>query len=110
MLWPARITRWLVSDRLVEMAERVSGRSRLAVWQRVADRLHCLEPVEARGYIRVRAIAIVEAETNRLVEQEGPRVGRMRERIVLAATNSLVETIVAQVRQRRSALPRRLAA
>ena len=110
MHWPERITQWLISDRLAEMAERVSGRSRLAVWQRVADRLSHLEAVEARGYIRVRAIAIVQAETNRLVEQEGPRVGRMSQRIVAAATNSLVETIVAQLEHRRTALPRRYAA
>jgi hypothetical protein len=110
MLWPARITQWLISDRLAEMAERVSGRSRLAVWQRVADRLSHLEAVEARGYVRVRAIAIVQAETSRLIDQEGQRVGRMREQIVASATNSLVETIVAQLEQRRSAQPRRYAA
>ena len=110
MLSPARFTRWLNSDRLNEMAERVVGRSRLAVWQRVADRLGDLEASEARGYVRVRALSIVEAETSRLVEQEGPRVGRIRQRIVATATQALVETIVAQVQSRRSTLLQRQAA
>ena len=110
MLSPARFTRWLNSDRLNEMAERVAGRSRLAVWQRVADRLGDLEASEARGYVRVRALSIVEAETSRLVEQEGPRVGRIRQRLVATATQALVETIVAQVQSRRSTLLQRQAA
>jgi CRP-like cAMP-binding protein len=101
MLWPRRITQWLVSDRLAEMSERVAGRSRLAVWQRVADRLAGLSPIEARGYVRARAIAIVQAETDRLVEQEGPRVGAMREQIIASATGALVETIVTQLQQQR---------
>jgi len=110
MLWPQRMTQWLVSDRLAEMAERVAGRSRLAVWQRVVDKLLTLGPSEARGYIRARAVAVVHAETDRLIDQEGARVGKMRERIVLSATQSLVETIVVQVQQRRTAQPMRRAA
>ncbi len=110
MLSPGRITQWLVSDRLAEMAERIAGRSRLAVWQRVADRLGDLEAAEVRGYIRVRAMAIVEAETSRLIEQEGPRVGRIRQRIIATATQALVETIVAQVQSRRASVLHRQAA
>src|SRR6476660_8843009 len=41
----------LGSDRLAEMAERVAGRSRLGVWQRVMHRLPALGPTEARGYL-----------------------------------------------------------
>ena len=107
MLWSRRITQWLVSDRLAEMAERVAGRSRLAVWQRVTDKLPALGPTEARGYIRARAIAVIHAETDRLIEQEGPRVGKIRERIVAFATQSLVESIVVQLQQRGTSLPRR---
>jgi hypothetical protein len=92
------------------MAERVAGRSRLAVWQRVTDKLAALGPTEARGYIRVRAIAVIHVETDRLIEQEGPRVGKIRERIIASATQSLVESIVAQVQQRRTSLPLRHAA
>jgi hypothetical protein len=110
MLWPQRITQWLVSDRLAEMAERVAGRSRLAVWQRVTDKLAALGPTEARGYIRSRAIAVIHAETDRLIEQEGPRVGKIRERIIASATQSLVESIVVQLQQRRTSLPLRHAA
>jgi hypothetical protein len=110
MLWPQRITQWLVSDRLAAMAERVAGRSRLAVWQRVADKLVVLGLTEARGYIRARAVAVVHAEVDRLIAQEGFRVSRIRARIIESATQSLVETIVAQVQQRRTAQPFRHAA
>ncbi|MCI0361040.1 MAG: hypothetical protein L0211_21375 [Planctomycetaceae bacterium] len=104
MFWAQRMTQWLVSDRLAEMTERVAGRSRMAVWQRVADQLAGLGPSEARGYVRARAIAVVQIETGRLIEQEGLRVGKMREKIITAATESLVERIVSQIQQRRSAL------
>jgi hypothetical protein len=102
MAWPPLFAQWLVSDRLMEMAERVAGRSRLAVWQRVVGRIETLGPAESRGYLRARAASVIVAETDRLIEQEGAAVARMRERIVEAATDSLVETIVTQVAQRRS--------
>lgn len=107
MAWPQRIAQWLVSDRLTEMSERVAGRSRLAVWQRVVDRLSLLDPTEARGYVRARAAVVVHAETDRLIEQEGAKIGRLRERIVAIASQSLVETIVAQVRQHQQPLRQR---
>ncbi len=103
MAWPQLIAQWLVSDRLTEMAERVAGRSRLAVWQRIVERTATLGPTESRGYIRARAAGVVHAETDRLIQQEGATVGRLRERIIAAATNSLVETLVAQLQHRRSA-------
>lgn len=110
MRWPERLTQWLIADRQAEMAERLAGRSRLAVWQRIAERLAFLEPLEARGYIRARATAIIEIEADRLVQQEGPRVGKIRDRVVALATYSLVETIVAQVAQRRRSGSKRQAA
>jgi hypothetical protein len=110
MVWTQRITQWLVSDRLTEMSERVAGRSRLAVWQRVVDRLPTLGPTEARGYIRARAAAVVHAETDRLVEQEGDRVGRMRARIIEAAQQSLVDAIHGQFAQRQASGSQRAAA
>jgi hypothetical protein len=110
MVWTQRITRWLVSDRLTEMAERVAGRSRLAVWQRVVDRLPTLGPTEVRGYIRARAAAVVQAETDRLIAQEGDRVSRMRTRIIDAAQQSLVDAIHSQFTQRQPTGRQRAAA
>ena len=101
MLWPPRLLAWLVPDRHVQLAERVAGRSRLAVWQRVAPRAGSLTTAEARGYVRARAIATVQAETDRLIEQEGPRVAKLRERIVAAALDGLVESLLNQLQQRR---------
>jgi hypothetical protein len=110
MAWHHRIAQWLVADRLAEMTERVAGRSRMAVWQRVVDRLPALSAAEMRGYIRARAIAVISSETERLIEQEGARIARMRGEIIAAATNSLVETIVVQLSQRRRSEPLRQAA
>jgi hypothetical protein len=110
MLWTQRITQWLVSDRLAEMSERVAGRSRLVVWQRVVDRLPTLGPTEARGYIRARAAAVIHAETDRLIQQEGDRVGRMRTQIIESALLSLVNAIVAQITQRQPSGRQRAAA
>ena len=83
-----------VQGRTAEMAERVAGRSRMAVWQRVKDGLPVLAPLEARGYIRARAVAVVKEETTRLIEQEGVKVARQRERIEAAATESLIAALV----------------
>lgn len=110
MAWPQIITRWIVSDRLAEMSERVAGRSRMAVWQRIVERAATLGPTESRGYIRARAASVIHREIDRLIEQEGPAVGRMRERIISRATESLVETIVGQLAQRRVSYSHRKAA
>jgi hypothetical protein len=90
----------LGSDRLAEMAERVAGRSRLGVWQRVMHRLPSLGPTEARGYLRARAISVVREETSRLVEQEGSAVARRRTDIEESALNLLVTMIGSQLSQR----------
>lgn len=93
---------WPAIDRTTDMAQRVAGRSRMAVWQRVKDRLATLGPTEARGYIRVRALGVVQEETDLLIEQEGDKIARLRDRIITAATESLIHTIVAQLDQRRT--------
>jgi hypothetical protein len=110
MLWTRHLTAWLGSNRHTELAERVAGRSRLLVWQRVAARLVTLDPAEARGYIRARAIAVIHEQTDRLIEQEGPRVATMRERIIAAASELLVESLVARTQERRAGGLTRLAA
>ena len=110
MAWPQIITQWIVSDRLTEMSERVAGRSRMAVWQRIVERAASLGPTESRGYIRARASSVIHRETERLIEQEGPAVGRIRQQVIARATESLVETIVSQLSQRRVSYSHRKAA
>lgn len=90
----------LGTDRITEMAERVAGRSRLGVWQRVVDRVQTLAPAEARGYIRARGISVIRDETARLVEQEGRKVAGRRAEIEGAAMQLLIEMIGAQLGQR----------
>ena len=104
------VNRWLGSDRINELAERVAGRSRMQVWQRVADRLPQLGPTEARGYLRARAIGIVRDEAGRLAEQEGGSVPRLRGQIENAALELLIESIGEQLQQRRHSFGVRRAA
>jgi len=107
---PPILAQWLRLDWLTEMAERVAGRSRLAVWQRAMDQLPHLGPHEARGYLRARAIAVVRQETERLIEQEGPQVARLRGAIEQAALDLLVHTMTTHLQQRSLALGGRRAA
>jgi hypothetical protein len=97
-LWIAQV---LGGDLVGDLAERVANRGRMAVWQRVMDRLPTLRPAEARGYVRSRAAAVVQHETTRLIEQEGSSVGRLRTAIEAAAIEQLIRMITTQLEQRR---------
>ena len=94
------LARFTGSDRLTDMAERVAGRSRLGVWQRVMDRIPTLPPAEARGYLRARGISVVREETARLIEQEGRKIAAHRGQIEDAAMQLLIEMISATLGQR----------
>lgn len=100
---------WWGADRIAELGERVAGRSRMQVWQRVADRLQQLGPTEARGYVRARAGGIIREEADRLAAQEGSQVRRQQGAIEAAALELLVSTILTQVQPRRAASQRRAA-
>ncbi|WP_254506509.1 hypothetical protein [Anatilimnocola floriformis] len=103
---------WLVTDKVAHLAERIAGRSRLATYQRVCERLMTLDAHEARGYIRARAAAVVTQEADKLIAQEGSGVQRLRSKLINAAMDSLVTAILQQMEQARRARPaaRRLAA
>jgi len=104
------LTQWLGTDRISAMAERVAGRSRLGVWQRVMDRLPELAPNEARGYLRARAISVVHDQTTQLIEQEGRAIAAHRVEVEEAAIQLLINMICAQVSQRKAQAERRAAA
>ena len=95
------IAQWLGGDLVGDMAERVASRGRMAVWQRVMQRLPSLGPTEGRGYLRARAAAVVQHETTKLIEQEGASVARLRPAIEDAAVEQLIRMITAQLEQRR---------
>jgi hypothetical protein len=103
---------WLVTDKVAQFAERIAGRSRLATYQRVCERLYSLEAAEARGYVRARAAAIVIEEADKLIAQEGAVASRLRTKLISTALDSLVTAILQQAEQARRARPvtRRLAA
>ena len=103
------VNRWFGAGRVAEMAERVAGRSRMQVWQRVVQALPQLGPSEGRGYLRARAIGVVREETSRLALQEGATVARWQSQIEAAALELLVTTIGEQLQQRRVAGVRRAA-
>jgi hypothetical protein len=100
---------WTGSNRVAELAERVAGRSRLAVWQRVASQVPQLGPGEARGYVRARAGGVIQEETERLATQEGSLVKRWQARIEAAALEQLTSSMLAQLQQPRLAIQRRAA-
>jgi hypothetical protein len=102
------LTHLVGASPISEMAERVAGRSRLAVWQRVMDRLATLSPAEGRGYLRARGISVIRDETARLIDQEGKKIAAHRSQIEEAAMQLLIEMISAQLGQR--AFARRRAA
>jgi len=104
------VAQWFGGDRITLLAERVAGRSRLDVWQRVMHRLPTLGPTESRGYLRARAIAVVRQETTRLIEQEGSRLIARRAEIEEIAMQLLINMIAAQLAQPRSQGHRRRAA
>jgi hypothetical protein len=104
------VAQWFTNDRTADMAERVAGRSRMAVSKRVMHRLPNLGPTEARGYIRARAIAIIREETNRLIEQEGSAVAGHRAKIEEAAIDLLIHQISVQLGQPKTHTHRRRAA
>ena len=106
---PEVLSQFLGADRLAEMAERVAGRSRMGVWQRVVRQLASLGPTEARGYLRARAVAVVREETSRLIEQEGSVVARRRAEIEETALNLLINMISSQLSQRNVRPSRRAA-
>jgi hypothetical protein len=103
---------WLVTDKVAHLAERIAGRSRLATYQRVCEKLSSLDVHEARGYIRARAALVVSQETDKLIAQEGKTIQRLRPQLISAAMDSLVTAILQQMEQTRRARPsaRRLAA
>ena len=86
------------------LADKIASRSRRAVWDRVSHRIDALTGAEARGYVRARAAAIVEVETDRLIAEEEGSAARHRMRIVRDANESVIRLVLEQARiSRRSA-------
>jgi hypothetical protein len=88
------LAEWLAKDTVTKLAERVAGRSRQLVWQRIQHRIHSLPAAEARGYIRARSAAVIEDEIDRLIEQEGPKAAGNRDRISALASEMLMQSIL----------------
>ena len=103
---PQMLARWLVTDKVGAFAERITARSRQAVWRRVAERIATLGTAEARGYVRARAAAVVYEEMDKLIQQEGSRAAQNREKLIATATDSLVELLLKQVQVARPAYAR----
>lgn len=87
-------TGWLVKDTVAELAERVAGRSRQQVWQRIQHRIGSLTAAEARGYIRARSANVIEDELDRLITQEGAKAAGNRDRISALASEMLMQSIL----------------
>ena len=110
MSLPSLLVRVFTSQRPEVLAAKVASRSRHAVWDRVSHRLHSLTGAEARGYIRARAAAVIEAEADRLIKEEAGKAAGLRERVLRDATDSVIRLVLEQEQISRRAIPMRLAA
>ena len=111
MTLPGLLLRLFVAQKPVHLADKVASRSRPAVWGRVSHHIHALSGAEARGYIRARAAAVIEQETDLLIAEEGPKVFRHRDQILKEAGETVIRLVQEQAQiSRRTALPKRRAA
>lgn len=104
---PQTLANWWGKDRATELAERVAGRSRQQVWQRIQSRVGELSAAEARGYIRARAAYVVVEETDRLIQQEGARAARIRNRLIDLAGEMLIQSLLSSTHFARQNRPLR---
>ncbi|MFN0018743.1 MAG: hypothetical protein ACKVP0_10825 [Pirellulaceae bacterium] len=111
MSLPGLLLRLFATDKPELLGEKISSRSRAAVWNRVSHRIHTLTGAEARGYIRARAATVIEQETELLIAEVGAKAARHRDQILRDAHESVTRLILEQANSsRRSALPMRRAA
>jgi hypothetical protein len=111
MTLPGLLIRLFVSHKPEVLADKVATRSRQAIWNRVSHRIHQLAGAEARGYVRARAAAIIEAETDLLIAEEGGKVARYRDQIIQVAGDSVIRLVLEQSQlSRQSSQLRRRAA
>jgi hypothetical protein len=111
MSLPSLLLRLFATHKPELLGEKVASRSRSAVWERVSHRMHTLQGAEARGYVRARALAVIELETARLIDEEGPKAARHREQILRDASESVIRIVLEQSQNsRRSTLALRRAA
>ena len=74
MKWVGMLRTWLVGPDLNAVAEDIAAQYRNAVWHRVQHRVGGLPLAEARGYVRIKAAALVqEAVDQRLTEDQSIR-------------------------------------
>jgi len=108
---PGLLLRLFTNHKPELLADKVASRSRVAVWNRVARRLHTFAGAEARGYIRARGAEVIERETDLLIAEEGAKAARHREEILHAAGESVIRLVLEQSHlSQRHSLPKRRAA
>ena len=111
MSLPGLLLRLFAAHKPDQLADKVASRSRLAAWDRVSHRMHALSGAEARGYIRARAITVIEQQTDLLIAEVGTKAIRHRDQILKEAGESVIRLVLEQAQiSRRSALPKRRAA
>ena len=96
MTLPGLLTRLFANHKPEILADKVATRSRQAVWNRVSHRLHDLAGAEARGYVRARGAAIIEAETDLLIAEQGAKAARHRDHIIQVAGESVIRLVLEQ--------------
>jgi hypothetical protein len=111
MSLPGLLIRLFTNHKPEVLADKVASRCRQPVWNRVSHRMHELNGAEARGYVRARAAAVIEGETDLLIAEEGVKAARHRDQILHAAGESVIRLILEQAQIRRqSSISKRRAA
>jgi hypothetical protein len=103
MSWLDYFLRRRIKTELVEAAQAIAVRHRIAVWERVEDTVPQMSPSEARGYIRARAATIVHSEADKVIAGHDLLTDAQLPLLVAAATDAVIADILVERNRRRTA-------
>ena len=103
MSWLDYFLRRRINTELVEAAQAIAVRHRIAVWERVEDTVPQMSPSEARGYIRARAATIVHSEADKVIAGHDLLTDAQLPLLVAAATDAVIADILVEINRRRTA-------
>ena len=89
-----------------DVIQRVAERSKSDVWNAVAASVSEMSTAESRGYVRVRAVEVVEFET-RIATASLCLSDELQRGVCLAARDIVVDLTMAEIRRRKRRDPRR---
>ena len=103
MSWLDYFLRRRINTELVEAAQAIAVRRRIAVWERVEDTVPQMSTSEARGYIRARAATIVHSEADKVIAGHDLLTDAQLPLLVAAAPDAVIADILVERNRRRTA-------